>query len=101
MAKTKLIPRKLYSLAMLHLHLAMLHLHHRNHLNHAQPRLQAKQLFHTFDVLKLFQLSRNLCVSHGHNTMGGIEYGSCGEDKKKVIVSHQLGVSTGCGDAHQ
>ena len=40
-------------------------------------------------------------VSHGHNTIGGIEYGGCGEDKKKEIVSHQLGVSTGYGDAHQ
>ena len=26
---------------------------------HAQPRWQAKKLFHTFDVLKLFQSSRN------------------------------------------
>ena len=34
-------------------------------------------------------------VSHGCNTIGGIEYGGCGEDKKKDIVSHQLGVSTG------
>ena len=22
-------------------------------------------------------------VSHGHNTIGGIEYGGCGEDKKE------------------
>ena len=41
-----------------------------------------------------------MSVSHGHSTIGGIE-GSCGEDKKKEIVSHQLGVSTGYGDAHQ
>ena len=40
-------------------------------------------------------------VSHGHNTICGIEYGGCGEDKKKEIVSHQLGVSMGYGDAHQ
>ena len=33
--------------------------------------------------------------------MGGIEYGGCGEDKKRGLVSHQLGVSTGYGDAHQ
>ena len=32
---------------------------------------------------------------------GGIEYGACGEEKKEKIVSHQLGVSTGYGDAHQ
>ena len=42
-----------------------------------------------------------MSMSHGHSTIGGIEYGGCGEDKKKEIVSHQLGVSTGYGDAHQ
>ena len=42
-----------------------------------------------------------MSVSHEHSTIGGIEeYGGCGEDKKKEIVSHQLGVSTGYGDAH-
>ena len=42
-----------------------------------------------------------MSVSHGYRHIGGIEYGSCGEDKKKEKVSHQLGVSTGYGDAHQ
>ena len=42
-----------------------------------------------------------MSVSHEHSTIGGIEYGGCEEDKKKEIVSHQLGVSTGYGDAHQ
>ena len=37
---------------------------------------------------------------HGHNTIGGIEYGGCGEDRKKEIVSHQIGVSMGYGHAH-
>ena len=41
-----------------------------------------------------------MSVSHGHRTIGGIEYDG-GEDKKEKIVSHQLGVSTGYGDAHQ
>ena len=40
-----------------------------------------------------------ISVSHGHSTIGGIEYGGCGEDKKEK-VSHQLGISTGYGDAH-
>ena len=40
-----------------------------------------------------------MSVSHVHSTIGGID-GGCGEDKKE-IVSHQLGVSTGYGDAHQ
>ena len=54
-----------------------------------------------FSILKPFQLSTPISVSHGFSTIGGIEYGGCGEDKKKEIVSHQLGVSAGYGDAHQ
>ena len=41
-----------------------------------------------------------MSVSHGHSTIGGID-GGCGEEKKEEIVSHQLGLSTGYGDAHQ
>ena len=40
-----------------------------------------------------------MSASHGHSTMGGID-GGYGADKKKEIVSHQLGISTGYGDAH-
>ena len=40
-------------------------------------------------------------VSHGHRTIGGIQYGGCVEDERKEIVSHRLGVSAGYGDAHQ
>ena len=40
-----------------------------------------------------------MSVSHGHSIIGGIEYDG-GEYKKEKIVSHQLGVSTGYGDAH-
>ena len=45
-----------------------------------------------------------MSASHGYSTTGGIEYDDRGkyrEDKKGKIVSHQLGVSTGYGDAHQ
>ena len=42
-----------------------------------------------------------MSMSHGYSTIGGIEYGGCGEDKKRGIVSHQRGLSTGYGDAHQ
>ena len=44
-----------------------------------------------------------MSVNHGYSTMGGIEYddGDCVEKPKKEKVSHQLGVSTGYGDAHQ
>ena len=33
-----------------------------------------------------------MSVSHGHSTIGRIEYGGCEEDKQKEIVSHQLDV---------
>ena len=43
-----------------------------------------------------------MSVSHGHSTIGGIEYDDGGyvEKTKKENVSHQLGVSTSYGDAH-
>ena len=45
-----------------------------------------------------------MSASHGHSTMGGIEYNDLGcvrRQKREKMVSHQLGVSTGYGDAHQ
>ena len=44
-----------------------------------------------------------MIASHGHNTMGGIEYddGDYVEKTKKEKFSHQLGVSTCYEDAHQ
>ena len=42
-----------------------------------------------------------MSVSHGYRTIGGIEYGGCGEDKKKEKVSHQLGKLMGYEYAHQ
>ena len=77
----------------------MLHIHHTKYSNHAQPQfqpsnciiLQYSQTFSTF--------TQYMSVSHGHSTIGGIE-GGCGEDKKEIL-SHQLGVSMGYGDAHQ
>ena len=42
-----------------------------------------------------------MSVSHGLSTIGGIEYDDGGyvEKTKREKVSHQLGVSTGYGDA--
>mgnify|MGYP005831653097 CR=1 FL=1 len=55
-----------------------------------------------FSILKLFStFMQYMSVSNGYTTIGGIEYGGCGEDKNKEIVSHQLGISMGYGDAHQ
>ena len=44
-----------------------------------------------------------MSVSHGHGTIGGIEYDGGGyvEKTKREKVSHRLGVSTGYGDVHQ
>ena len=91
----KVIPTKSYSLA-------MLHLPHTKYLNHAQPRWQAKQLFHTFDILKTFSIfTQYMSVSHGYSTIGGIEWWLWGRQKGEKIVSYRLGISTGYGDAHQ
>ena len=46
-----------------------------------------------------------MSVSHGHSTIGGIECDDGGyvekTKRREKIVSHQLGVSTGYGDAHK
>ena len=44
-----------------------------------------------------------MSTSHGHSTMGGIEYNEGGyvEKTKKEKVSHQRGYSMGYGDAHR
>ena len=62
----------------------------------SQAIVSYSNFFKTFSTFTQY-----MSVSHGHSTIGGIEYNGCGEDKKVEIVSHQLGVSTGYGDAHQ
>ena len=44
-----------------------------------------------------------MSVSHGHSTIGGIEYdgGVMWRRQKKEKVSHQQGKLMGYGDAHQ
>ena len=65
------------------------------------PDDEPSNWFILFNALQLFStLTQYMSASHGHSTM--VVYGGgCGEDKKKEIVSHQLGVSTSYGDAHQ
>ena len=64
----KAITTKSYSLA-------MLHLHHTKYLNYRQPRWQAKQLFHTYDILKTFSIfTQYMSVGHGYSTIGGLEW---------------------------
>ena len=50
--------------------------------------------FSFFLILTLY-----MSVSHGRSTM--VVYGGGCKDNREKIVSHQLGVSTGYGDAHQ
>ena len=52
-----------------------------------------------FSILKLFQSSRNTWTWAMDIALYVEQNGGC-EDKKEKIVSHQLGVSTGYGDAH-
>ena len=45
-----------------------------------------------------------MSVSHGYSTMGGIKYDDGGyveKSKRRKMVSDQLGVSMGYGDARQ
>ena len=45
-------------------------------------------------------LTQYMSVSHGHSTKV-VKDGGCEDKKREKIVSHQLGVSTGHGDARQ
>ena len=58
----------------------MLHFCHTKCSHLAHPRWQAKQLFHTLSTFTQY-----MSMSHGHSTMGGIEYndGDCAEKTKK------------------
>ena len=63
----------------------MSHLRHKKYSHHAQPQFQPSNCF----ILKNFQtfstFTQYMSVSHGHSTMGGIEYddGGCMEKTKK------------------
>src|SRR3990170_133786 len=69
--------------------------------HHAQPWCHPGNCFIHLCSQTFSTFTRYMSVSHVYSTIGGIEYGGCGEDRKKEIVSHQLGKSTGYGDAHQ
>ena len=62
--------------------------------------ISAKHLFSYSIFSNLSTFTQYICLSHGHNTMGGMEV-VVEKTKRREIVSHQLGVSTGYGDAHQ
>ena len=76
----------------------MLHLHHTKYLIMHNPDDEPSNWFILFNALQLFStLTQYMSASHGHSTM--VVYGGC-NDKREKIVSHQLGVSMGYGDAH-
>ena len=67
----------------------MLHLHHTKYLNHAQPLMTSQAIVSYSNFFKTFSIfTQYMSVSHGYSTIGGIEYGDCGEDKKEK-VSHR------------
>ena len=88
----KVIPTKSYSLA-------MLYLHHTKYLIMHNPDDKPSNCFILFNALQLFStLTQYMSASHGHSIM--VVYGGGCKDKREEKVSHQLGVSTGYGDAH-
>ena len=79
----KVIPTKSYSPA-------MLYLHHIKYLNHAQPRWQAKQLFHTPTFSKLFQSSPNTWAWAMDIALCGIEGWLWRRQKREDLTSTML-----------
>ena len=61
----------------------MLYLHHTKYLNHAQPRFQPSNCFILQYSQTFSTFTQYMSVSHGHSSIGGIEYGGCEEDKKE------------------
>ena len=67
------------------------HFRHTRMLSSCTPPMTSQAIVSYFSILKPFQLfTQYMSVSHGHSTMGGIEYddGGCVEKTKKRIKSH-------------
>ena len=63
------------------------------------PDDEPSNWFILFNALQFFStLTQYMSASDGHITM--VVYGGGCKDKREKIVSDQLGVSTGYGDAH-
>src|SRR6187401_336242 len=62
--------------------------------------VSAKHLFSYSILSNLSTFMQYMSVSHGHSTMWNREV-VVEKTKRREIVSHQLGVSTGYGDTHQ
>ena len=79
----------------------MLYLHHTKYLIMHNPDDKPGNCFILLVFSNFSIFTQYMSVSHGHSTICGIERWLWGRQKKEKIVSHQLGVSTGYGDAHQ
>ena len=69
----------------------MLHFHHTKMLSSCTTPMTSHAIVSYLSNLKLFStFTQYMSVSHGHSTMGGIEYddGVCVEKTKKEKVSH-------------
>ena len=78
------IPKKSYSLA-------MLHFHHTRMLSSCTTPMTSQAIVSYFSNLKLFStFTQYMSVSHGYSTMGGIEYNDrgCVEKRKNEKFSH-------------
>ena len=74
-----------------HIVLVMLHFRHTRMLSSCTTPMTSQAIVSYFSNLKLFStFTQHMSVSHGYNTMGGIEYndGGCVEKTKKEKVSH-------------
>src|SRR3954466_9767897 len=55
-----------------------------------------------FNIFKTFSIfTQYMSVCHGYSTICGIEWWLWRREKEGKIVSHQLGILTGYGYAHQ
>ena len=80
----------------------MFHFHHTKYSHQEQPRFQPSNWFILFNALQPFStLTQYMSVSHGYSTMGGIEYGGCGEDKNEEDSLTSTRRINGYRDAHQ
>ena len=61
----------------------MLYLHHTKYLTMDNPDDEPSNCFILYKSQTFLTFTQYMSVSHGHSTIGGIEYGGCGEDKKE------------------
>ena len=61
----------------------MLYLHHTKYFIMHNPDDKPSNCFILLMFSNFFNFHANMSMSHEYSTIGGIEYGGCGEDKKR------------------